>query len=217
MKQLHPWTFRSQLFESNGSLTTKSSNLLRGYARNYSMNILRRGLVKGELLIEDQEGTHRFGTAQSGRAPVVFKVLNDNMWTRICLSHYIGLSEAYMFGDFERFYLWLDNRDGLTELMTVISTAFARYSALAISTLGRQSLNTAQWNVEVADVSNEFMSCFLSREMMHSCAIWGEEEGGPRGDLVSGPTEGDLEAAQRRKIHLILNKARISPGQPTTA
>ncbi|KAJ7320737.1 Mycolic acid cyclopropane synthetase-domain-containing protein [Mycena albidolilacea] len=190
------------------------------------MDILRRGLVKGELLIEDQEGTHSFGTAQSCRAPVVLKVLNDNMWARICLSHDIGLSEAYMFGDFEvstlqgLLDLWLDNRDGLTELMTVVSTAFARYSALAISTLGRQSLNMARWNVEVAyDVSNEFMSaspdnrCFLSEEMMYSCAIWGEEEGGPRGDLVSGPTEGDLEAAQRRKIHLILNKARISPGQ----
>ncbi|KAF7353522.1 Cyclopropane-fatty-acyl-phospholipid synthase [Mycena sanguinolenta] len=130
------------------------------------------------------------------------------MWTRICLSHDIGLSEAYMFGDFEVSTLqglldiWLDNRDGLTELMTVISTAFARYSALAISTLGRQSLNMARQNV-----------CFLSEEMMYSCAIWGEEEGGPRGDLVSGPTKGDLEAAQQRKIHHILKKARISSGQ----
>jgi cyclopropane-fatty-acyl-phospholipid synthase len=48
---------------------------------------------------------------------------------------------------------------------------------------------------------------------MYSCAIWGEEEGGPRGDLVSGPTQGDLEAAQRRKIQVILKKARIRPGQ----
>ncbi|KAJ6456451.1 Mycolic acid cyclopropane synthetase-domain-containing protein [Mycena sanguinolenta] len=189
------------------------------------MDILRRGLVKGELLIEDHEGTHHFGTAQSGRALVVLKVVNDNMWTRICLSHDIGLSEAYMFGDFEvstlqgLLDLWLDNRDGLTKLMTVISAAFARYSAVAINTLGRQSLNMARQNVEVAyDVSNDFITpdffqCFLSEELMYSCAIWGEEEGGPRGDLVSGPTKGDLEAAQRRKIHHILKKARINSGQ----
>ncbi|KAF7376718.1 Cyclopropane-fatty-acyl-phospholipid synthase [Mycena sanguinolenta] len=127
----------------------------------------------------------------------------------------LQVSEAYMCGDFEvstlhgLLDLWLDNRDGLTELMTVISTAFARYSALAISTLGRQSLNMARQNVAVAyDVSNEFIE-----EMMYSCAMWGDEEGGPRGDLVSGPTEGDLEAAQRRKIHHILKKARISSGQ----
>jgi hypothetical protein len=70
-----------------------SANLIF-QARNYSMDILRRGLVKGELLIEDQEGTHHFGTAQSGRAPVVLKVLNDNMWalsvSHTTLSHDIG-------------------------------------------------------------------------------------------------------------------------------
>lgn len=48
--------------------------------------------------------------------------------------------------------------------------------------------------------------------MMYSCAIWGEEEGGVRGDLISGPRPGDLEAAQQRKIATILAKARVRPG-----
>ncbi|KAK7012833.1 cyclopropane-fatty-acyl-phospholipid synthase [Favolaschia claudopus] len=188
-------------------------------ARNYCMDVLRRGLVKGELLIEDQEGNHHFGSQWSERTPVVLKVLNNNLWVRVCLSHDLGLSEAYMFGDFEvstlegLLDLWLDNRQGLSEFMTTISTAFARYSALAIAVLGRQSLDQARWNAQVAyDVSNEFMACFLSEEMMYSCAIWGTEEGGPRGDLVSGPTKGDLESAQRRKIHHVLNKARVKAG-----
>ena len=47
---------------------------------------------------------------------------------------------------------------------------------------------------------------------MYSCAIWGEEENGVRGDLAVGPTPGDLESAQRRKIHNILTKARVRPG-----
>ena len=48
---------------------------------------------------------------------------------------------------------------------------------------------------------------------MYSCALWGDEEGGPDGDLVYGPSSFDLEAAQLRKIHHVLNKARVRPGQ----
>ena len=48
--------------------------------------------------------------------------------------------------------------------------------------------------------------------MMYSCALWSEAEGGVRGDLEVGPTPGDLEAAQRRKIHHVLRAARVKPG-----
>jgi cyclopropane-fatty-acyl-phospholipid synthase len=48
--------------------------------------------------------------------------------------------------------------------------------------------------------------------MMYSCALWDDAEGGVRGDLVTGPIPGDLEAAQRRKIHHVLRKARVKPG-----
>jgi cyclopropane-fatty-acyl-phospholipid synthase len=49
--------------------------------------------------------------------------------------------------------------------------------------------------------------------MMYSCALWSEAEAGVRGDLEFGPTAGDLEAAQMRKIHHVLKKARVKPGQ----
>jgi cyclopropane-fatty-acyl-phospholipid synthase len=48
--------------------------------------------------------------------------------------------------------------------------------------------------------------------MMYSCALWTEAEGGVRGDLVSGPTPGDLEAAQLRKIRHVLTAAKVKPG-----
>ncbi len=48
--------------------------------------------------------------------------------------------------------------------------------------------------------------------MMYSCALWSEAEGGVRGDLEIGPTPGDLEAAQLRKIHHVLRAARVKPG-----
>lgn len=47
---------------------------------------------------------------------------------------------------------------------------------------------------------------------MYSCALWGPEEGGVSGDLKNGPTPKDLEAAQLRKIHHVLSKARVQPG-----
>ncbi|KAF7373617.1 putative cyclopropane fatty acid synthase [Mycena sanguinolenta] len=43
-------------------------------------------------------------------------------------------------------------------------------------------------------------------------ALWDDAEHGPRGDLTHGPTEGDLESAQQRKIHYFLKKARLRPG-----
>ena len=49
--------------------------------------------------------------------------------------------------------------------------------------------------------------------MMYSCALWGEDEGGVRGDLITGPTSDDLEAAQLRKIHHVLRAARLQRGQ----
>ena len=48
--------------------------------------------------------------------------------------------------------------------------------------------------------------------MMYSCALWGEAEGGVRGDLEMGPSPGDLEAAQLRKIRHVLDAARVKPG-----
>ena len=48
--------------------------------------------------------------------------------------------------------------------------------------------------------------------MMYSCALWSEAEGGVRGDLEMGPSPGDLEAAQLRKIHHVLDAARVKPG-----
>jgi cyclopropane fatty-acyl-phospholipid synthase-like methyltransferase len=47
---------------------------------------------------------------------------------------------------------------------------------------------------------------------VYSCALWSDAENGIRGDLTVGPTEGDLEAAQERKIHYVLKQARLRQG-----
>ena len=47
---------------------------------------------------------------------------------------------------------------------------------------------------------------------MYSCALWSDEEGGLRGDLLPTARPLDLERAQLKKIHHVLTMARVKPG-----
>ncbi len=92
-----------------------------------------------------------------------------------------------------------------TRITSTLSSAYNSF-------LG-QTKSNARLNVIASyDQSNELFKAFLSSEMMYSCALWDESEGGVRGDLEIGPFPGDLEAAQRRKIHHVLRQARLKPG-----
>ncbi|KAI0766217.1 cyclopropane-fatty-acyl-phospholipid synthase [Trametes elegans] len=216
---LHPSTFRSAIL-SAGYLPARVNLFLNRFGRSRIFSALELGIVTGRLLIVDDDGVFSFGQdeVKDARAVVTLHVHNPAMWARIAVSNDLGVSEAYMEGDFTvsdlkgLLNLWLNNRETLS-LATPLSSIFSRYSALAISMLGRQTLEMAKWNVEVAyDTSNSFFECFLSKEMMYSTAIWSDAEGGVRGDLEGGPQPGDLESAQQRKIALILAKARVRPG-----
>ncbi len=48
--------------------------------------------------------------------------------------------------------------------------------------------------------------------MTYSCAIWPESTGGIHGDLTEEWNEESLEVAQLYKIHNLLKKARLRPG-----
>ncbi|KAF8994979.1 S-adenosyl-L-methionine-dependent methyltransferase [Cyathus striatus] len=210
-------TLRSRLF------TVKSSHFLErriiSHARSYILDVLRKGLKKGQLTIVDKNKEHVFGVKVLGTAPVTLEVVNDRFWGRLFLSSDLGLAEAYMENDFEvsslkdMMNLWLDNCDSLRGLSSTISTIFSYYSSVLINFTFRHNLKMARASAEFSySVSNDFMKCFLSKEMTYSSAIWGDEENGPRGDLTMGPTDGDLEAAQHRKIQYCLKKARLRPG-----
>ncbi|KAI0365457.1 cyclopropane-fatty-acyl-phospholipid synthase [Pilatotrama ljubarskyi] len=217
---LHPSTLRSAVL-SAGLLPETVTGLLRVYGRSRIFDVLSRGILSGGLIIEDDDGVYKFGNTAGKKASsvVTIRVRRPSMWTRILMSNDLGVAEAFMHGDFDvsdlkgLLNLWLDNRTTLAGLSNPVSSFCARYSAIAINTFGRQTLGMSKWNVEVAyDTSNMFFQCFLSKEMMYSCAIWSDEEGGVRGDLTDGPRPGDLEAAQLRKIRTILTKARVHPG-----
>ena len=100
----------------------------------------------------------------------------------------------------------------MTGLDSALSKLSAMVSGLYNAFLG-QSLSRARLNVMNAyDQSNDLFKGFLSKEMMYSCALWSDEEGGLRGDLLPTARPLDLESAQLKKIHHVLNMARVKPG-----
>jgi hypothetical protein len=62
-------------------------------------------------------------------------------------------------------------------------------------------------------VAYRFPQAFLGDTMMYSSALWPDSTGGVRGDLEAmGPAESDLDNAQLNKLHYLLRKARVRPG-----
>ncbi|KAF9464242.1 cyclopropane-fatty-acyl-phospholipid synthase [Collybia nuda] len=189
------------------------------FARSSILAVLNDAITHGHLTISDSEGTRYYGKYQKGCNDVRLKIVNDNFWLRIMLSGDLGFSEAFMIGDVEVsdlrscMNLWLENQAGMEDtLSSTVARVSSAISGLYNSFLG-QTRSQARLNAIASyDQSNELFKAFLSKEMMYSCALWDDPEGGVRGDLVSGPTPGDLEAAQIRKIRHVLNKARVKPG-----
>ncbi|KAG5221483.1 cfs1 protein [Salix suchowensis] len=133
------------------------------------------------------------------------------MW--LCVLRGFLVSEAYMIGDIQVDDLKGAMKAGMEETLSstlarVSSTLTGLYNGILGQTQSQARLNV----IASYDQSNELFKAFLSKEMMYSCALWGEAENGVRGDLEFGPTPGDLEAAQRRKIHHVLRQARVQPG-----
>ncbi|KAF8803927.1 cyclopropane-fatty-acyl-phospholipid synthase [Phlegmacium glaucopus] len=215
---------------SNCLQFSKSSSLLSLYpftpkswlisfARSSILSVLEDAITIGHLTISDSQGTHYYGRYQKACNDVHIQVINDNFWFRILLSGDLGFSEAFMIGDIKvsslkgAMDLWLDNQAGMeVTLSSTVARLSSALSSIYNSFLG-QTRSQARLNAIASyDQSNELFKAFLSKEMMYSCALWSEAEGGVRGDLEMGPTPGDLEAAQLRKIRHVLSAARVKPG-----
>ncbi|KAH7912467.1 Mycolic acid cyclopropane synthetase-domain-containing protein [Hygrophoropsis aurantiaca] len=192
--------------------------ILSSYARTSVLAVLEKAVTRGYLTVTDSEGTYYFGTRSKGCNDVYMKIVNNDFWTRILFSQDLGFSEAYMMGDVEVnslkavMDLWLDNESGMVGLSSAVSRITSVISGFSNAFLG-QTRSKARLNAIASyDQSNELFKAFLSKEMMYSCALWSDAENGVRGDLTCGPTPGDLEAAQLRKIRHVLKAARVKRG-----
>ncbi|THH02984.1 hypothetical protein EW145_g6630 [Phellinidium pouzarii] len=191
---------------------------LAGFARSSILSILESAINVGSLTIIEKENTYLYGEFVEGGNNIELTVNNDAFWSRVLMSGDLGFSEAYMIGDVKVnnlkaiMDLWLDNQSGMTGLSTILNKLVSALSGLSNAFTG-QTKSRARLNAIASyDQSNELFKAFLSREMMYSTALWSDAEGGVRGDIEVGPQPGDLEAAQIRKLHHVLSKARVKPG-----
>ncbi|KAJ3487084.1 hypothetical protein NLI96_g3776 [Meripilus lineatus] len=188
------------------------------FARNSILSFLHQAITTGHLIVEDSEGIFEFGTPQKTGNTTRIRVLHKSFWARIFSSGDLGFSEAYMMGEVEVdnlkavMDLWLDNQSSMTGLSSFLSRLSSTVSGLSNAIFGQTKFQARLNAIASYDQSNELFKAFLSSEMMYSCALWSDEEGGVNGDLLSGPFQGDLEAAQKRKIRYVLDKARVKPG-----
>ncbi|KAI0792644.1 cyclopropane-fatty-acyl-phospholipid synthase [Abortiporus biennis] len=209
---------------SNSSLSGTSQkptkSWLGAFAKTSILSFLEQAIAVGYLEIEHSDGRSSFGQKpeESNTTSALIRVRDENFWNRVFISGDLGFSEAYMSGDIEVndlkvvMNLWLDNQSNMIGLSSIVSRASSALSSLYITIFG-QTKSQARLNaISSYDQSNELFKAFLSEEMMYSCALWGDEEGGVSGDLTSGPFPGDLEAAQKRKLQYVLKKARLRPG-----
>ncbi|KAJ6468284.1 S-adenosyl-L-methionine-dependent methyltransferase [Mycena sanguinolenta] len=194
---------------------------LVSFARNRILYALRKGIVAGHLqIIDSQHGDEFIGDENArgkGDKSAVLVVVDPNFWVRIFFSYDIGFSEAYMAGEFQTpdlravLNLYVDNLENLGPLASPFYKLLRLKDIFAMLFL-RHGLSRSVENAAGYNVSNDMYRAFLSKEMMYSCPVWGEAEGGVRGDLEGHRRPRDLEDAQSRKIAYILKKAGLRPG-----
>ncbi|KAI0092483.1 Mycolic acid cyclopropane synthetase-domain-containing protein, partial [Irpex rosettiformis] len=212
---------KEQLLSPNDSSSTTSlssrQSWFASFARSSISSFMSTAISTGYLQIEEDGENSEYGD-RSAPNVVRVRILNQNFWRRVLFTGDLGFGEAYMLGEIEIdnlqgiMRLWLDNQQSFSELSTRFSRFLSFVSSLANALFGQTKFQARLNAITSYDQSNDLFQAFLSKEMMYSCALWGEGEGGVNGDLISGPFPGDLESAQSRKIHYILKKARVEPG-----
>ncbi|KAJ2690602.1 hypothetical protein H4R19_006420, partial [Coemansia spiralis] len=157
----------------------------------------------GSLTIEEGGESVTFGCAGDGGPQVRLTVLSEQFWVRLMLVQDLGFAEAYMAGeiavsslvDFVRFYIY--NRAALDA--AAASPVVSSLMYLASTRFGNSVLNTASNISAHYDLGNEMFEMFLDATLTYSCAVW------------DGPDD-TLEAAQLRKLDMLIDKAQLRAG-----
>ncbi|GAA99580.1 uncharacterized protein L969DRAFT_86843 [Mixia osmundae IAM 14324] len=185
--------------------------------------------------------THALPGGTKKELKAELRVVNDAFWVRMLILSDLGFAEAYMVGDVEvddldaLFKMFILNRQNLSEMSMTTSKIFSSLNYLMNSRFVNSVSNSISNISAHYDLAPALFQSFLSPDMTYSCAIFSEAEGGLEGDLAQFPRlsaavgdvvkqvaaqqqAGDqvdtpeLEAAQRRKLQTIIEKARIGKG-----
>ncbi|KAL3828277.1 hypothetical protein ACJIZ3_017079 [Penstemon smallii] len=190
-------------------------------ARSVVTRFLHQFITTGCLiLLEDEGKTFTFeGTKRKSSLKVSLRIHSPMFYWKVAKESDLGLADAYINGDFS----FVDKDEGLVTLFRIyianmeLNTYTSKLNKrrgwwtplLFTSVIGsgkyylkhllrRPTLSQARRNISSHyDLSNEFFSLFMDETMNYSCAIFKFE-----GE--------DLKIAQLRKIHKLIDKARIN-------
>ncbi|KAI5009685.1 hypothetical protein ZWY2020_011822 [Hordeum vulgare] len=171
-------------------------------------------------LVEEGGSVFSFGKAcDKCRVKSVIQVHDPLFYWKVAIEGGMGLAEAYIDGCFSV----LDKREGLLNLILILianrddrrnrriarkglwlspfhiiaQMAYAKH--FLRQTSRKNTATQTRRNIsQHYDLSNDFFSLFLDKSMTYSCAVFKENE--------------SLEAAQQRKLSLLINKAKVKKG-----
>ncbi|KAL2921236.1 Tuberculostearic acid methyltransferase UfaA1 [Bienertia sinuspersici] len=193
-------------------------------ARSYITNFLKRFISIGCLiLLEDGGAVLKFeGSDRRFTWKTAIRVHTPQFYWKVTIEADFGLADAFINGDISV----VDNNEGLLNLFRIFLANL--YLCPSAATTEKKSFDFKGWwtpmfftagiasakyfyrhvsqknSVKLAlnnvarhyDLSNEMFSLFLDETMTYSCAIFKSENE-------------DLKTAQLRKLHLLIDKARV--------
>ncbi|KAM3391104.1 hypothetical protein ACQJBY_012648 [Aegilops geniculata] len=172
------------------------------------------------ILVEEGGSVFSFGEAcDKCCVKSVIQVHDPLFYWKVAIEGGMGLAEAYIDGC----YSVLDKREGLLNLILILIanrderrnrriarkgfwlSPFHVIAQLAYAkhflrqTSRKNTATQTRRNIsQHYDLSNDFFSLFLDKSMTYSCAVFKDNE--------------SLEAAQQRKLSLLINKAKVKKG-----
>ncbi|KAJ3273867.1 hypothetical protein HDV01_003845 [Terramyces sp. JEL0728] len=142
----------------------------------------------------------------TSKTRAVMTVVNPAFWQRVVFSGVLGFGEGFMNGEIEvddlakLLLICIKNREKVKE-MNVLPLGMNKLINSTINSNIPNTIYNALFNIQAHyDLGNELFAAFLDPTMTYSCPIWKDEN------------DDDLESAQYRKIHALLENAEIEKG-----
>ncbi len=177
---------------------------------NFYDRIIRRidaGMEAGQIIGHMPDGTVRCAGGRGVGPQAVIHIHDMRTFTRIARAGSIGLYEGWAAGDWSSpdpvpiFDLFVRNRLAMGRVAR--ASGLARMFGRGLHWLNRNTQRKARENIEAHyDLGNDFYSRWLDPSMTYSSAVFEEL---PASDTA-------LEAAQARKMALLLERLQLQPG-----
>ncbi|KAK2453969.1 Cyclopropane-fatty-acyl-phospholipid synthase [Trifolium repens] len=168
-------------------------------ARFFVTRFLSAYITTGSLMLLEEGGTIFTFEGSKKKCPLksVLRIHSPKFYWKVMTNGDLGLASAYIDGDFS----FVDTNKGLLDfILILIANRDFNASQSTLKNRGwwtpvffTAGLSSAKFFIKH---SNELFVCFLDEKMQYSCGVFKNEDE-------------DLQEAQKRKISILIEKARI--------